>query len=154
MKTLVASCVALALAAAAAAQADPAWLVSPDEVGRDHRAQSAAPKSVSLPKGLTPGAPQIEIRQPGQLSGVKAPFPIQLGFKASDGADIDLKSFRVRYGFLKLDITDRLLKKAQLTRDGLSLPEAAIPPGQHRLLIRLVDTRARETELDVSLTVL
>jgi hypothetical protein len=130
-------------------------LITPTEAARDRDAEAAQTASpVFRAKAFTPGAPLIEVRQPGRLEGIKAPFPIQLGFKGSDGAELDLKSFRVLYGFLKLDITARLLEKARLTADGLVLDDAAIPSGSHRLRIQLKDSKGREGELDVVLKVL
>lgn len=133
-----------------------AWdLVSADEVARDRQALVAhGNEAPGFHKSFTMGAPLIEVRQPTRLDGVKPPFPIQLNFKASNGAEPDLKSFHVFYGFLKLDITARLLEKARLTPDGLALDDAAIPSGSHRLRIQLKDSKGREGELDVTLKVL
>jgi len=146
---------ALAMTCLLAAPAVALDLVSPAEAARDRAAEAAQTEAPAFrAKAFTPGAPLIEVRQPGRLDGIKAPFPIQLGFKGSDGAELDLKSFRVLYGFLKLDITARLLEKARLTADGLVLDDAAIPSGSHRLRIQLKDSKGREGELDVTLKVL
>jgi len=144
------------LGPATAALAAGPMLVTLQEMQQDGIAAAAAPRAAAAPayKAFAPGVPQIEIRQPSTLTQVKAPFSIQLHFKANDDAEIDVKSFRVFYGFLKLDITERLLEKAQLTREGLSLDNAAIPSGSHKLLIRLRDSKAREGELEVAFKVL
>jgi len=130
-------------------------LVTAAEFERERQAEAHPTRAMPAPpRGLSPGAPLIEIRQPTQLDGVKAPFTIQLGFKVSDGAEVDLKSFRVLYGLLKLDITNRLLEKARLSTEGLMLTDAAIPSGSHRLRIELKDNKGRETDLDVTIKVL
>ena len=133
-----------------------AWdLISQAEAERDHQAEAAqGPVTRPQAKAFQPNAPQIEVRQPHRLEGVKAPFAIQLSFRSGDGAELDLKSFKVLYGFLKLDITSRLLEKAKLSTEGLMLEDAAIPSGQHRLRVLLKDSKGREGELDVTLKVI
>ena len=147
-----------ALGLALALAATPSWsweLVSREDIARDRQAEASQGALLNpQAKAFQPNAPQIEVRQPSRLDGVKAPFPIQLSFRSSDGAELDLKSFKVLYGFLKLDITSRLLEKARLNADGLMLEDAAIPSGQHRLRVQLKDSKGREGELDVTLKVL
>ena len=146
-----------ALALSAEASSAQTMLISPAEYAQELAARPAddEPLTRGTAKGFdSSGAPHIELRQPTALLELKAPFPIQLVFRAEDGVEIDPASFKVYYGFLKLDITERLLQKVKVTREGLTLSDAAIPTGTHKLLLRVRDAKQREGELQVALKVL
>lgn len=139
-------------AGAAAAQAAdvPMFLVSPDEV-RLYRGSEGfdSPESEFRPRGAA--VPAIEVVQP-LSAAVKAPFPIVVKFRSGD-APIDASSFRVLYGALKLDITDRITKFAKPTVEGISFDKAQVPPGKHRLLLRVEDEKKRVAERELRVEV-
>jgi hypothetical protein len=97
--------------------------------------------------------PAIEIRQPSLLSQpLTAPLAIELNFLAAD-APIVPDSFRAYYGNLKLNITDRIVKKVKVLADGLRIDDAEIPSGQHRILLIIEDEKGRRGERELKFTV-
>jgi hypothetical protein len=134
------------------AAAAPLLLVSPEEVRR-YAAPEAGVMERTLPRQTpeVPPGPRIDLLRPTldvQLR-LKSPFPIEVRFVPLPDAAVDPASFRVLYGNLRLDVTSRILDKVRVAATGFSLAEAAIPPGSHRLLLRVGDVRQRTGELDL-----
>ena len=97
--------------------------------------------------------PAIEIRQPSLLSQpLGTPMSIELSFLAAD-APILPDSFRAYYGNLKLNITDRILKKVKVLADGLRVDDAELPSGQHKILLVIEDEKGRRGERELKFTV-
>jgi hypothetical protein len=134
---------------------DASFLVSDAEYAQEKQVEANLPKSGQLTAKSVPvpGAPVIELQKPKMQETLKAPFPIQLAFKTNDGADVDLDSFKVLYGFMKLDITDRVVHNAKLSKEGLSVDNANIPAGNHKLILQLRDSKNRKTEVTMNFTV-
>ena len=128
-------------------------LVTPEEAALS----SAAPEPPPPPRTRAipnPDAPSILVAQPDEGQALRAPLSIRLRFVARGDAAIDLSSFRARYGFLGLDVTERLLQHARLFPGGIEIDNAQIPPGDHRLRLEIADTRGRRTEWQLRLVVL
>lgn len=124
------------------------WIVSPDEARMMGGAEGyAAP----LPLRGRAAAPRIELERPDLAAQprVRAPVSISVRFIPLPDAALDLSSFRVLYGALKLDITGRLEKLLTLTPTGFTLDNVQIPSGRHRLLVQLRDDRQRPAEIDL-----
>ena len=130
----------LGLALAGPASAEDRWvLVTPEEVQLDR----SKPHGPEL-RGLTAtGGPKIEIERPDVTHPVHAPVTFRIRFLTPPGVTADLKSFKVLYGWMGIDITARLLTHASLTPAGLSADNADIPPGDHRVTVTLADTGGR-----------
>ena len=111
-------------------------LISKEEFERD----SAAPHSrgLSAPTAQS-GAPLIEIEQPDETKPIKVPVAIRLRFLPQTGAAIDPTSFRATYGWLAIDITQRIIEHAQVNAAGLSASGADIPPGHHKVTLQIAD---------------
>jgi len=60
-----------------------------------------------------------------------------------------LLAFRVLYGLLKIDLTERLQRQARLSERGLVVEAARMPQGTHRLLLRVADDKGRVAEQTV-----
>jgi len=140
------------LASRQPAAAAPLLLVSPEEARR-YAMPEAGIMERTLPRQTpeAPPGPRIDLLRPtldAQLR-LKSPFPIEVRFIALPDAAIDPDSFRVLYGNLRLDVTSRILDKVRVAATGFNLAEAAIPPGSHRLLLRVGDARRRTGELDL-----
>lgn len=115
------------------------WLVTPDEVAR---LRDSSVEPLFFPKSV--GAPTIEVIRPVlSTTALASPLPIELAFRAGADATIDVTSFRVFYGAFQLDVTQRLLKSVAVRPDGLRVEEAAVPSGNHRLVLQIADTRQR-----------
>ncbi len=123
-------------------------LVTEDEVRTEARAAEKQPaRRRALP---AVGAPRIEVRAP-RLSGsaLRNPLRIELGFTSGADAEINPASFRAFYGSLRIDITERIVKSVRVTTSGLNVDNAEIPPGSHRLFLRIADTKQRATETEL-----
>jgi hypothetical protein len=128
--------------------AGPITLVTPDEVRAEAQARLAQPpRTRSFP---TPRAPEIQVLQPDiSRTPLRNPIRIELRFSSASDADIDPASFRAHYGFLRVDITDRIVQNVRVAKSGLKVENAEIPPGNHRLFLRIADSKERVTETEV-----
>lgn len=131
--------------------AQPIQLVTAEEAAVDASHANRVAKSAPMIAAM--GAPKIEVQSPRELKGLTSPFPIKVAFRPDNNAEISVDSFRILYGALKLDITDRVLKKTKVTKEGLDVPQASIPPGSHTLTMRIKDSAGREGELRLGISV-
>jgi hypothetical protein len=116
------------------------WLVTPAEVAAERAAVAAAPPMVAGAPGAERVLPRIDVLAPAIDRAISSPFPVQLRFVPSEGAQIVRDSFRALYGVLKLDITRRLVEHARFDADGLALAQAPVPSGHHRLFLSVADS--------------
>lgn len=125
------------------------WLVTPDEAAR-----LALQAHTPLWTTKVAGAPQIEVLRPMlDAAPLSSPLPIELRFRSSADAAIDVSTFRVFYGAFQLDVTQRLLKSVVVRADGLRVEQAAIPPGSHRLVLQIADDQQRQATRELRFTV-
>ncbi len=97
-----------------------------------------------IPKSAqVPDAPVIELITPKLQSAISSPTPIQLKFISIAPAIISIDSFKVFYGTFQIDITERILKVAQITPNGIDVKEASLPKGKHRLTLNIQDSFKR-----------
>ena len=64
---------------------------------------------------------------------------IEVSFKPAPGTRIVPSTFRVLYGLMKIDLTDRLKKHTTVTETGVIVDQAQVPAGQHRLILQVDD---------------
>jgi hypothetical protein len=57
------------------------------------------------------------------------------------------------YGAFKLDITGRITKFVQVTKEGFTLEKAQIPPGKHRMILQVQDEKQRVAERELRVEV-
>jgi len=144
------ACTALALGLSLPVQA--VVLITSDEVRQSARSPEM---NTLLDTAADPNVvrPAIEIRQPSLLSQpLDTPLSIELSFLAAD-APILPETFRAYYGNLKLNITDRILKKVKVMVDGLRVNDAELPSGQHKILLVIEDEKGRRGERELKFTV-
>jgi hypothetical protein len=79
----------------------------------------AAPHLEKSNAAIQRGAPIIEVEQPDETKPIKPPVTIRLRFLPQGNSKIELTSFRATYGWLALDITERILEHAELKESGL-----------------------------------
>lgn len=129
----------------AAAWAHAQYLVSPEEM----RASALAPEPWQVKSTPRAGAPTIELLRPArplaadQALVLSNPMAIELRFQAAPGSQILPETFRVFYGRWRLDITARLLSTTRVSAEGLSVREAQLPAGQHRIVMGIEDSQGR-----------
>ncbi len=139
--------VALALCASTSAYGQ-VQLVTEEEF----RASAAAP--VLIPRAVpVPDAPQIDIVSPDIKGVITSPTKVELRFRAVAPATPRPESFRALYGAFKIDITNRLLQYAKVTADGISLQNASLPSGSHRIFLEIQDSVGRSGAQLLAVTV-
>ena len=115
------------------------FLVSEEEV-----VKSNANKAFFYPKSVTsPDAPKIELISPKLDSAISSPTQIELKFLPKTPATTKPETFRILYGTFQIDITERLLKVATVTPEGINVPEAKLPNGRHKLVLNVQDSDGR-----------
>ena len=115
-------------------------LVSAQEL----RASMSAAEPLALKAPPVLGAPQIEVVHPRLDTPIASPTAIQLLFVPSASGPVRPETFKVLYGRLRIDITQRLVNAAKVTAEGISVKEASLPKGSHRLLLSVEDTQGRQ----------
>lgn len=125
------------------------WLVTEQEAMQS-RAAPAMPEAKSVP---VPGAPRIVLLQPDVAGAVASPTRIQLRFEPAGDAAIRPETFKVRYGTLRLDITQRITAVSTVTPEGIDVSEARLPKGAHRLFMEIQDSAGRAGARAVSFVV-
>jgi hypothetical protein len=131
------------------AYAQPVMLVTEAEVKASMEA-GGLPTARSMP---APGAPRIELVSPDIKKAVTMPTKIEVKFSGNAPAEPKPETFKALYGAFKIDITQRLLGVAKVTKDGINVSDATLPSGKHQLVLMLTDTLGRETQQVVSFTV-
>lgn len=140
--------------------ADTLELITKAESGREHLAAlqsppapalQAAPRTRSMP--MPRGGPQIRVLAPSQAQAVPAPLRIELAFEPTAGARIVPSSFRMLYGVLKIDLTERLRRHATISEAGVVIERAQVPDGMHRLFLQVADDQGQQAKQELRLRV-
>lgn len=151
-----------ALAQAAGARGAPPVLITEAEARREAAAGPApvlptpsrslpVPASGPLPPRQAPG---IEVLAPAADGrAVASPLRLQVAFLPPADARIVPGSFRILYGLLKLDVTERLQRHARLSESGVVVEQAQVPQGTHRLFVLVADDKGRVAEQAVVIRV-
>ena len=100
-----------------------------------------------------PGAPRIELLSPDVKKPISVPTKIEVKFSGNPPAEPKPETFKALYGAFKIDITQRLLGVAKVTKEGIQVSDASLPTGKHQLLLSLTDSLGREAQQVVSFTV-
>ncbi len=108
--------------------------------------------STMATRGLTRG-PAIEMISPAHgARNVKAPLPFKVKFTGRNNVAIDPASVKLTYlRFPTVDLTERI--KSYLTKDGIDMARAEVPPGTHVLRLDVKDTEGRATSATITLSV-
>ena len=112
-----------------AAQAAPLMLVTAQEM----EASNSAPPPFTPKFVPEKDAPKIEVAAPNLTAPLTSPMPIQMNFAVTSPATIKPETFKVLYGAFQIDVTQRLLSAAKVTAQGMSVQEASLPSGKHKL---------------------
>jgi len=100
-----------------------------------------------------PGGPRIELLSPDVKKPISVPTKIEVKFSGNPPAEPKPETFKALYGAFKIDITQRLLGVAKVTKEGIQVTDASLPSGKHQLLLSLTDSLGREAQQVVSFTV-
>ena len=157
--SLAAAGVVLSMLWAGAAQAQTSGafdLITPAEAQRTAKAELDAPPEIRTRQIVVskPNAPVIRVISPTAPGvAVAAPLRIEVAFTPTPGARIVPSSFRVLYGLLKIDLTDRLRRNATDTENGVIVDRAVVPDGQHRLILQVADDQGNTAEQELRIRV-
>ena len=84
--------------------------------------------------------PMIIVNNPKDGESYRAPLMVDLHFETRPDSAVDLETLKVLYRkIISIDITDRIRPYA--TEKGIYIPEADIPKGNHKIEIRIADSR-------------
>ena len=114
-------------------------LVSVEEMSASNNAKPPFIAKAVAPKD----APLIELSAPKLSAPVVSPTPIELKFQPTPPSAVKPETFKVLYGSFEIDITKRILNVAKVTDTGVSVQEANLPKGKHKLLMVVEDTAGR-----------
>ena len=129
----------------------PHDLITPEEA---LASQAAVPMLAVDDTPANPQGPVIAVVDAEALAQpVKNPFSIEILLQAQRDAEVNFASFKAFYGAFKIDITERLLKEASKTLTGLKIAHVQIPPGRHKILLRVSDTKGRTAEKEIAFKV-
>jgi hypothetical protein len=103
-------------------------------------------------RGITRG-PGIEVLSPAQgAENVKSPLALKVKFVARNNVAIDPASVKLTYiRTPAVDLTERV--KPFLTKDGIDMAKADVPPGKHLLRIDVKDADGRTASSTFTLSV-
>ena len=128
--------------------AQTTWdLLTPEEEARDN----AAPH-LPGPADL-PGPPQIQLLRPDIAKPINNPTTIEVRFSAGPGAAINMQTFKATYGWLGINITNRLLAHAKKTPNTLLANNVDLPPGDHKVTLSIANTSGKTASRTFRLSV-
>jgi hypothetical protein len=130
------------------------WLITPEEAG-----MPAAPGSEIMTRGIGPFDISRDLPDTGPLIDVikptagKALPPLEVSVKfAARNAPVDVNSLKVTVvKLVPIDITDRV--RPYVTPEGIQIPDARLPSGEHKVRISLADNAGGVTKREMTVTV-
>lgn len=103
------------------------------------------------PRQVLPGIDVLKPGAAGELK-VRSPFPIAVQFRSMDSAIVPA-SFKLLYGAMRVDITERITRLVKVEPGGFALEQAQVPPGKHKLVLVVQDEKQRTAEREIRLDV-
>lgn len=97
--------------------------------------------------------PQIIIIKPEMNTELKGTVEVDIKFKTEDDVGVDTNSIRILYGWMRMDITDRIRQYAKISADGIYAKNAKFPKGKHKILISAVDQAGKSLKKQISFSV-
>jgi hypothetical protein len=131
-------------------QSAPFELLSAAEARRAQQAEAGVQPPVRT-RGLRPQAPAIQVIAPQTVgdAAVQMPLRLEFGFTPAPGARIVPGSFRLLYGMLRIDLTERLRPHATVSERGVLVEKALMPPGNHRMWVQVGDDQGNLGEQEL-----
>ena len=144
------------LAIAPVAAQNPGFsLVMPDEASASATALAAhgnmAPPEA---KAFDPMAPRIVVISPKLDNPTHPPLDVRVEAHTLANLGVNRASLKVRYGFFKVDVTDRLVKYGAWQGDAFVVTGADVPPGKHVFYVSIADSAGHEGQATMNVTVL
>jgi hypothetical protein len=113
------------------------------------------PAAKFAPRAADFNAPTITVVKPNAAGPIQPPVDIDVRFQPAQGATVNVSSLKIMYGFLKLDITQRILQApgVQVSAQGLRASGAKLPAGSHKLVIEVADNYGRTARQPIEFVV-
>jgi hypothetical protein len=133
------------LAAAVADAAQPGFELLSSREYQSELTARARPGAALVTRAADLNAPTISVVAPQASGPVQAPIDIDMRFRAAQGASIDVSTLRILYGFLALNITQRILGApgVVVSAAGLRATGAQLPSGSHKIVVEIADNVGR-----------
>jgi hypothetical protein len=103
-------------------------------------------------RGITRGPGIEQVSPPTGTKTITSPLPLRIKFVGRNNVAVDPASVRLTY--LKspmVDLTERI--KSHVTKDGIDMEAAEVPPGNHVLRLDVKDAEGRSATSTITLTV-
>jgi hypothetical protein len=113
----------------------------------EHEAQLPPDNSV-LRSGIERGPDIVVVYPPPKTGMIQSPFAFQVKFEPHGGTQINLDTLTVVYKRIPaIDLTARV--KPYASPNGIDMPKAEVPAGDHRIMIFVRDSAGHEGLADI-----
>lgn len=103
--------------------------------------------------GNTGLAPVLDVLAPKAGLPAKPPFDVRVVARPPEGLAIDRSSIRIRYGFFKIDITQRMLALGHWEGNEFVVHQAKAPAGTHWFYVTLADTAHHQATVSLRVVI-
>jgi len=152
MKVLPVALILVGLAGGAPAAGEGGvWLVTVEEAAMPPASTERGGQPLDIEREPPDTGPLIEVLKPPAGSLLSVPLEIAVRF-VPRSAPVDLASLRVTVvKLIGIDITERVRPYA--TPEGIQIPDAKLPAGEHRVRITVADASGGVSQKLLTLTV-
>ena len=105
-------------------------------------------------KGFDPMAPKIVVITPKIDNPTHPPLDVRVEAHTMANLSVNRASLKVRYGFFKVDVTERLLKYGSWQGNAFIVSGADVPAGNHVFYVSIADAAGHEGQATMKVTVL
>lgn len=138
---------------------DEFWLITPEEAAKPGAPANADALNPFTTRGLSPlevgrdvdTGPMIEVLKPSVKKVETTPVEVSVKF-APRSAPVDISSLKVQVvKLIPIDITDRV--RPYTDPEGIHIPDARLPSGEHKVRISLSDKDGGMTRKEMTVTI-
>ena len=129
-------------------------LVSPDEAKAETKAEASGMAPPAAAKAFDPFAPSIQVLVPRIDQPTKPPFNVRVEVIPKGNWGVNRQSLKIRYGWIGLDVTARMLQYGQWQGNAFIVSGAAAPAGTHNFKVSIADSAGHRAEADMKVVVL
>jgi hypothetical protein len=114
--------------------------------------EAKLPPDTTYTRGISRG-PRVTLVWPAPDAGsLKSPLRLKISFQGRGDDQVDPDSVLVTYARIPpVDLTERI--RPFIRSDGIEIDDAVVPPGHHRLQLKVKDTSGRIGVLDFTFDV-
>jgi hypothetical protein len=139
----------------AAGPTEGVWLITPEEAAMAPEAAGQITTRGLLPFDAAREAPDtgplIEVLKPQDGKVLSPPLEVSVKF-APRNAPVDVSSLKVQVvKLVPIDITDRV--RPYVTAEGIEIPDAKLPSGEHKVRINLSDNAGGVSRKEMTVTI-